>query len=174
MSPTTTQTFNNLYQAHHRVLYAYLLGQTGDKESASDLLQETFVRVWKHWDDLERIPEDRRRFWLLAIAKNRLRDLQRKQTTLWRTESTLREQLKTQEAAGNPVKSAETQELHARLTEAICQLPENLRLILTLSLVGEMTSADIGALLEMPATTVRHKLRQARISISQTLQRDEI
>lgn len=173
MSQTTTQTFNSLYDAHHKVLFAYLLGKTGNRETASDLLQETFVRVWQHRDDLERIPEERRRFWLLAIAKNLLRDLQRKQATLWRTETELREQTESKPQSGDPHRHVEAQELKYHLTEAICLLPEQLRLILTLTLVGEMTSASIGTLLDMPATTVRHQLRQARLQISKTLERKE-
>src|SRR5207248_2748197 len=70
--------FDALYEAHSRVLYAYLLGQSGDRETAEDLLQETFVRVWRRLETVQALPEERRRFWLFATARNLLRDVYRR------------------------------------------------------------------------------------------------
>lgn len=49
-----------LYREHHRVLHAYLFGQFAHSETAADLLQETFVRVWRHIGEARRVPTEKR------------------------------------------------------------------------------------------------------------------
>ena len=171
-SPTTNR-FNRLYAEHHKVLYAFLLGHTNNKENAADLLQETFVRVWQHIGEVESIPVERQRFWLLAIARNQLRDFARRQATRQRTELVLREQSEHRIAEGNPALVVEAKAQRERLSTALCALPENLRVVLTLHLVGELTSAEVGEMLNRPAGTVRYQLSQARALLTKTLKCEE-
>jgi RNA polymerase sigma-70 factor (ECF subfamily) len=49
-----------------------------------------------------------------------------------------------------------------RLRREIERLPEKLRAVLQLSLVEEMEAADVGAVLGIPAGTVRSRLHTAR------------
>jgi RNA polymerase sigma-70 factor (ECF subfamily) len=55
------------------------------------------------------------------------------------------------------------------LEAAILTLAEEPRCILLMTVVGEMTSSQIGSALDMPAGTVRYKLHQARQSLAQQL-----
>jgi RNA polymerase sigma-70 factor (ECF subfamily) len=49
-----------------------------------------------------------------------------------------------------------------RLRREIERLPEKLRAVLQLSLVEEMEAADVGAVLGIPAGTVRSRVHTAR------------
>jgi RNA polymerase sigma factor (sigma-70 family) len=62
-----------LFHAHYESLYRYLDRLVGDADLASDLAQETFVRLYQRGS----IP-DEPRGWLLAVAMNLLRDHSRR------------------------------------------------------------------------------------------------
>ena len=59
-------------------------------------------------------------------------------------------------------KYAEQQVLLDQLRREIERLPEKLRSVLQLSLVEEMEAADVGAVLGIPAGTVRSRMHTAR------------
>ena len=71
------QQFQALYHANARPIHAYLLGVTGNKDAADDVLQETWFRF------LQRrpigMPLEETRPYLFRIATNLLRDRWRKQ-----------------------------------------------------------------------------------------------
>ncbi|MGH3322132.1 MAG: sigma factor-like helix-turn-helix DNA-binding protein [Streptosporangiaceae bacterium] len=56
------------------------------------------------------------------------------------------------------------------VASAIRALPEELRVVLTMHTVGELTSAQIGAALDQPAGTVRYKLALARKQLATILE----
>ncbi len=68
--PATEGVFKGLYSAHRQALHAYFLGKTSDAELALDLMQETFVRVWRNLATMADLPADRQRAWLFTIARN--------------------------------------------------------------------------------------------------------
>lgn len=135
-------------------------------------MQETFARVWKHIGEASATPPDRIRFWVLAIAKNQFRDFQRRQAVRQRTETALKEQAEREEPRGNPARIVEMRTEQERIAAAICDLPEPLRVMLTLRLAGELTSEEIGALLNRPAGTVRYQLSQARKILAKSLEKE--
>jgi RNA polymerase sigma-70 factor, ECF subfamily len=59
----------SLYQEHGRSVLAYATRLTGDRATAEDVVQETFLRAWKHADEMV---EQRGsvRGWLLTVARN--------------------------------------------------------------------------------------------------------
>jgi RNA polymerase sigma-70 factor (ECF subfamily) len=59
-------------------------------------------------------------------------------------------------------RDAEQLVMLGRLRREIERLPEKLRAVLQLSLVEEMEAADVGAVLGIPAGTVRSRLHAAR------------
>ena len=61
--------FRRLYEAHRVAVHAYLLGRTGDRSLAADLMQEVFLRAWQHLPKLLDMPEDRRRAWIFTVAR---------------------------------------------------------------------------------------------------------
>ena len=67
-------------------------------------------------------------------------------------------------------KDAEREMLLDRLRKEIERLPEKLRSVLQLSLVEEMDAADVGAVLGIPAGTVRSRLHTARKLLLEVMQ----
>lgn len=62
------EAFRALYERHAPSVLAFLVGLTGDRALADDLLQESFFRVHQHLDRFD--PARAFRPWLLQIARN--------------------------------------------------------------------------------------------------------
>jgi RNA polymerase sigma-70 factor, ECF subfamily len=151
-----TQLFDALFAEHRRVLHAYLVGQVG-LENAEDVLQETFVRVWRNIAKVQAVPVERRRFWLVAIARNLSLDFHRSRKVRERLDSGV-----IPAPVASPEQAAVARDLATRLDEAIGCLPDTLRTVLTLHIMGNLTSVEVGQLLDRPVGTVRYQLAQAR------------
>ncbi len=141
------------------MLFAYLFGQTGQRDTASDLLQELFVKVWQHIGEVEAMCDERRRPWLMRLARNAVIDSRRR--------SSVRAHLNLPSPAADPAAVSHEAEVVDRLClnrldRAIQELPLGLRTVLAMSVAGELSSEEIGEALGRPAATVRFQLAEAR------------
>ncbi len=167
--PATEGVFEGLYSAHRQALHAYFFGKTGDAELALDLMQETFVRVWRNLATMADLPADRQRAWLFTIARNLVVDEYRSRSS---REAALQAYSRTPPEGRSPAlddTSVERERVEA-LDSAIRRLPEDLRTVLVLQIVGELSSAEVGELLGRPAGTVRYQLAQARRRLAEDLE----
>ncbi|WP_054025687.1 RNA polymerase sigma factor [Bacillus sp. FJAT-28004] len=160
--------FQQLYRTHSRQIYSYLLGRTESKETAADLLQDVFMKIWNRKDVVERIPEDQQLYWIFSIAANRVKDYYRKSQSYKQAVSKM--QLHTFPSPNGDLSQllAGREQFH-ELESAIRELPEELRSILLMKAVGGMKSGEIGAALGLPAGTVRYKILLARRQLAETL-----
>ena len=162
--------FTRAYETHQQKVYAYLLGRIGDADVAKDLLQETFLRAWRHVHVLQGMEESQHQYWLFSISKNLLTDYYRRQSTKAKAETDL-------QVAANPVAPrtqqpdirTEAREELQRLDSAIDQLPEDQRTVLTMNVLGELNSSQIGEILDKPAGTIRYQLSTARKRLAETM-----
>ncbi|HKF77900.1 MAG TPA: RNA polymerase sigma factor [Candidatus Dormibacteraeota bacterium] len=168
--PGPAAVFTRLYEEHRRPVYAFLLGRSGDPETAGDLLQEVFLRAWRHIAALATLTAGEQRSWVFAVARNLAIDAHRASRT---RDAARAELLLTGPAAAGldeqPAARAEMAECLETLSAAIRRLPEPLRVALALCTVGELTSAQAGELLGEPAGTVRYRLSLARRQLSAAL-----
>ena len=141
--------------AHYQPrLRAYLFKMSpGNAASLDDLLQEIWTDVFK---DLGRL-SDPAAFtpWLYRIARNRL------------FRSTRRNQLPTQpiqESAdiASPDEESFTPDDAAAVHAALDQLPPQMRDVLLLRFIEDMTYGQIAAVLEIPIGTVRSRIHNAK------------
>lgn len=159
--------FTDLFHRHRDAVHAYLVGRTRDRPLAADLLQETFLRLWNHLDAVASRDEDGQRAWLFTVARNLAVDHARSAAARPAVDADL-----TRVAAADgddPSRRAVGTDRLDRLDRAIADLPEELRVVLTLSVVADMTSAQMGAALGLPAGTVRSRLHEARHRLRQQL-----
>jgi RNA polymerase sigma-70 factor (ECF subfamily) len=165
--------FRRLYEAHRRAVHAYFTGRTGDPQSAADLMQDVFLRVWQHLEKLADMPEDRQRAWIFTVARNLSVDAHRRQHTQAGAEQALaREPTRSPQSASTAASTAViAAERVAAVGEAIRHLPEQQRVTLTMAAAGGMTSAELAAALGVPAGTVRYRLSEARRTLAEALDR---
>jgi RNA polymerase sigma-70 factor, ECF subfamily len=163
--------FDELYRSHRQTLHAFFLGRTGDAELALDLVQDTFVRVWRSLGTVADLAAERQRAWLFSIARNLLIDQYRAQATRRATAEAVAREAAVRDSTAAPADAHLAQrERRDALDRAIRQLPEDLRTVLVLQVVGERTSSEIGQLLDRPAGTVRYQLAAARRRLAHDMQ----
>lgn len=155
------ELFDRLYAAHAAGVHDYLLGRTSDREAARDLLQETFIRLWRKAAEVRDLAPERQRAWLFAVARNLVVDFYRSRASAARAL-----ERHAVDAISDVVPAAETEALARNdvdlLDAAIARLPEEQRIPLVLQVLGDRTSTEIGVLLGRPPGTVRYQIAQAR------------
>lgn len=154
-----TAEFDRLFDKHRRPVHAYLLGRSGNPDLAADLLQETFLKVWKRLDSVLVVTPENRRYYILSMAKSVAADSFRRHRPSEVPLSAVAEV----ESSGSCTADLST------LDDAIMRLPEELRTILTMHVLGDMTSAEVGLALDRPAGTVRYQLHEARRRLAKIL-----
>jgi RNA polymerase sigma-70 factor (ECF subfamily) len=137
-----------------RVAYSVLR----DHHEAEDAVQETFLRVFRHRSKLAEILAPRA--WLARIAFRIA--LNRYKSRRGETDDSAKV-LAGLKADGLPQEEiVHRKEVKALLAQLIATLPADLRDVLRLSAVEELTSVEIGDILKIPENSVRTRLYRAR------------
>jgi RNA polymerase sigma-70 factor, ECF subfamily len=162
-------SFSKLLSRYQKELFHFLVRFTGDRASAEDIFQETFLQVHQSADQFD--AQRRFRPWLFTIAANKARDLHRAQ--LRRPANPLQasivpgnedsgvfiDLLKSAEAT--PSEPMEKQEFQQLVQKTVMEMPVNLREILLLSYFHQFPYKQISDILEIPLGTVKSRLHAA-------------
>jgi RNA polymerase sigma-70 factor (ECF subfamily) len=150
--------FGERVAEHQRRVFQIALSILGNSADAEDVAQEAFLHAYQKFDSLREA--EKFRAWVnrivFRLALNRKRGYRRRlaRDTAWQGWETA--------TVVDGAKEAEQQVMLGRLRREIERLPEKLRSVLLLSLVEEMDATDVGAVLGIPAGTVRSRLHTAR------------
>jgi RNA polymerase sigma factor (sigma-70 family) len=136
-------------------LLAYFERRVG--ADAADLLTELMLIAWRKGDQLPAQTENAR-MWLFGIARNVLRNSQRSTVRRDRTNEALR--LLTERTARQPdhVEAIEIRDLITRLD------PDLAEVVLLVHWDG-FNHAEIGQLLDVPASTIRGRYQRAKAAL---------
>lgn len=136
-----------LYDRYGRRLYGYGLRALSDPGLAEDLVQETFVRLWRAAGRFD-AGRGTVRAYLFTIARNAAIDLHRRRPKHERAE------LGDPPAEGNAFEALVTR---LAVRDAVEALPDDFREVLELSYDQELSHAQIAERLEMPVGTVKSR-----------------
>ena len=148
-----------IVQYQHRLL-RYLLYLTGNRETAEDIFQETWMRVLKRGDQFN--GKSRFDTWLFTIARNLVIDVRRK-----RTMSSLEAMREAGEdgrsfdvaADGpSPFETYQTNENGQRVAQALLTLEPLHREVLVLRFHEELSLEEIAQVTRSPLSTVKSRL----------------
>ena len=138
-SPDTPVDPEQLYTEHSAALYRYALRQCGDAELASDIVQETFMRL------LRRPPRDvSPRAWLFQVATNLAREWGRTGARRDRLLRIVPLDALHSDAPPGPEADVLAREEHVAVHRALARLLERDRMILLMREEG-FTHAEIAA-----------------------------
>ena len=156
----TRQELEELVNRHAPAVYRLAYARTGSREDAEDVMQEAFLRLLRRAPELN--GEDHLRAWLLRCTVNRCHDLHR-----------FRLRWPVLALADLPETEAEPDSGAAELWDAVARLPEKLRIPIHLYYAEGYSTEEIAGLLDIPAATVRTRLRRARNRLKDSLGGDD-
>ena len=151
-----------LYEEQRPRLYSYLWGRTASRQDALDLVQEVFVRAVRHAETLRAMTGERRVYWLFAAARRLCIDRHRRDAATTRLNDALEGALGQAPVTLLPEAAIEDAEAWRRVNDAIAELPPTMREVLAMTVLGEMDSLEIGAVLGIAPATARYRLMRAR------------
>lgn len=144
---------------------------TRDETATEDLVQETYLRAWRHWDSFKQGSEARA--WLFTIARNAWRKSAPRAARLVPVEDAALQALADAEwpiAAPSEVTLALSRaDLGPAIHRAIAMLPEAFREVVELVELQELSYAEAAEVLEIPIGTVRSRLFRARRLLQESL-----
>jgi RNA polymerase sigma-70 factor, ECF subfamily len=177
--PTSAQTRRLAEEARDRVrfeeealelsdqVYRVARHLVGSREAAEDLVQETYVRAFRSWQQYT--PGTNLRAWLLRILTNLNIDRGRRQQRTPQTTS-LDEKGdyylydKLEEREGGPLDEERVIERLSQdsIVDALAHVPHDFRDVLVLVDIGEFSYADTAQILDIPIGTVMSRLHRGR------------
>ncbi len=156
--------FDRVYAELFRDVFAYFNVCFG-AETAEDLAQETFLRVWKAVDS-SRIP-DNWRAWVFRCAVNLKNDFLRQKYAGEKAQTAAEQMVSVQDTAIAPDGA------QLSIQRALTRLPAADRELLTLKSFG-FTSEEIGEFLKISASAVRTRLQKAKQSFKINLEKEGV
>lgn len=156
--------FTELYERHGAALLTFLARSIGDRVLAEDLLQETFVRVYRARDTYG--SEGQFRAWLFTIARRLVIDWRRSQKIVWSDDPAA---LDTTASPTGAADRADVRDLVVRLERALRGLPEGQREVVLLSRYAGLDAARIAEVTGSTPGGVRVTLHRALHALSELL-----
>lgn len=165
-----------LMDRHAGALFGFLCRFVRDEDTANDLAQETFVRVYQHRSDFR--PEQRFSTWLFTIggnlARNHLRACGRRSEVSLETSGDDGRPgvAETLPAPGrSPDEQAECAEKQAAVRNAVADLPDELREAIVLCELEDRSLAEAAGILATTVKAVESRLYRARQQLRTRLSR---
>jgi RNA polymerase sigma-70 factor (ECF subfamily) len=159
--------FEALYQRHSREVWALAYARWMNADVAQDIMQETFLRLWKQWQEGgESILNPRA--WLLRVARNLAEDHAK---SAFRRNGTQPPQTMNGVKSHDPMplERLEREETFAQLRKVLEHLAPPDREILTLRYGLDYNANEIADLLAINATAVHMRLSRARQRLAERL-----
>lgn len=159
--------FRLLYEDYGPRLYAFCKKFGLSPEDAREIVQETFIRVWEHRQDIR--TDTSFSSYLFTIARNLVYNVLRR-TAYW--EKYLHDAGVRQAAGTFSIHPADERELQQLIGEAIRQLPDKCRQIFWKSRYEGCSNQQIADDLAISKSTVENQLNKALRNIRQFLEKN--
>ncbi|HEY8584583.1 MAG TPA: sigma-70 family RNA polymerase sigma factor [Capillimicrobium sp.] len=153
-------TIEATFHEQRRPLLARLQRMVGDRETAADLCQETFVRAWRKAP--RDLTADQQRRWLHRAASNLAIDELRRRRV--RDHTALDEERWGREDA------SVADRLHAR--QALDRLTPHERMVLLLRFEAGLSHREVGELLDVSEEAARKRVERARAAFAAALRHE--
>lgn len=157
-----------LYDRHHRLALGLAFRVLGDRESAEEVVQETFLSVWRQAGTY-RTERGRAREWLLSIARHRAIDRARRALAPGQVAEL--DEAMVDQRIPEVWEQVDQQERRDRVVSALAELPAEQRAAIELAYFGGLTHQEIAARIGVPLGTVKGRMRLAmeklRIGLSE-------
>jgi RNA polymerase sigma-70 factor, ECF subfamily len=157
------QAFRQLVEAYQRFVYTISYRLTGSTDESEDIMQETFIRLWKNLSRYNyQFPL---KAWLGKIVTNLsldyLKSNKRKNEHRHISDDALTHNV----SESNPARNLEAGELHSAVIKFAEKLTPKQRAVFVLRDLQMLTVEEVCEMLNMKETQVKSNLYYARLSI---------
>ena len=169
----TVEAFNILVDRYSERLMHYLYGFLGDMRRCEDLLQETFLRVYRNRHSYQRIAKFST--WLYTIAGNLARSeyRKRKRRRMYSIQSVNRDdeeyEMEIPDESFSPDRFAESSIQDRYIQTALDQIPESFREVVILRDVQQLAYEEIAQITGLPMGTVKSRINRGRTKLQSLL-----
>ncbi len=152
------KAFEALFDRHSDAAFSLAYRMCGRRAMAEDVVQESFLSVWRSGARYDRT-RGSVRSWVLSVVHNRAIDAFRRETV--RTGRDVRDEGVAERIAASERTEAEVERRdearHVRT--ALGELPADQRQVIELAYFGGFTHSQIAEMLKLPAGTVKGRMR---------------
>lgn len=165
---------------YRRKVFGLAMGMVGNREDAMDVMQDAFVRVYRHIKSFQ--GDSSFYTWLYRITMNLCIDHVRKAA---RSRGVPYEDGLAHEAADrgdvpvlpvrhdvNPAKAVRRKEIMERLARALEDLPPNHRAVIVMREFEDLTYEEMAQVMQVPKGTIMSRLFHARHKLQRALKAD--
>ena len=170
------RAFNELVGRYHVRLLNFIYRTIGDRERAEDLVQETFVRVYRHLHRFDQTKKFSTWAYTIAgnLAKNELRNRSRNPLVLFQTIKKNwdadHRPLEWEDNTYRPDDLFRKRHLKEMVDNAVAQLPEHHRLVFVLREMEGKTYEEISEITGVNLGPVQSRLNRARNNFAQLIE----
>ena len=162
-----------LVQRYRIPLYNFVFRFVGDRETAEDVVQETFLRCLRHSHQFPAIEQVST--WLYTIAGNLAKtELRRRKRWHWIPIGPSEEEERSAfyepvDGGQLPGEQTDTHHVRSAVVDAIDQLPDEFREAVLLRDLNGLSYEDIGKILNCPVGTVKSRVNRGRLRLQKKL-----
>ncbi len=160
--PDKDQDFARVVAAHRNAILRYGIRRLDDRSAAEDLVAETFIVVWRRFDELPK--RDEELFWFYGIAGRVLANLLRTQQRSMRLES----RLAFERELGQELPRYSLEDVEA-LMDALGSLSPDEREIIQLAYWEKLSYREMGVALDCSEKAAGIRLSRARRELRERL-----
>ncbi len=162
-----------LVQRYRIPLYNFVFRFVGDRETAEDVVQETFLRCLRHSHQFPAIEQVST--WLYTIAGNLAKtELRRRKRWHWIPIGPSEEEERSAfyepvDGGQLPGEQTDTHQVKDTVVEAIHQLPDEFREAVLLRDLNGLSYEEIAKIINCPVGTVKSRVNRGRLRLQKTL-----
>ncbi len=166
--------FVRLVETYYAMIYRLALKMLNNTQDAEDILQETFLKAYRHLKNFD--GRSSLSTWLYRIATNEaLMFLRRKRVDFISVDEPLENEQGEQEPLEIvdwcclPESELTSAEAQRHLDQAIQNLPPSLRVVFVLRDIQDLSTRETGEVLNLSETAVKTRLSRARLRLREEL-----
>lgn len=155
-----------LHAEHASALYNWARGRVADRRDAEELVSETLVRAWRHYDQFDPA-RGSERAWIFGIARNAVIDMHR------RSQRRLRPVSDVVPDVGEPSAADRIVEI-SLISDALADLSDQHRTVILEAFVHGLDTNEIAARIGIPPGTVKSRMYYGMRSLRAALEEREV
>lgn len=166
--------FSRLVDAYYSNIYRLALKMLGNPQDAEDILQETFLKAYKHLKSFD--GRSKLSTWLFRIATNESLMLLRRRHM---DEVSVDEPIETEDGEQEPIQIVDwcclpenelmSKEVRKNIDLSIDRLPDTLKVVFVLRDLENLSTQETAEVLNLSETAVKTRLSRARLRLREDL-----